>query len=968
MVHRRLNLLTFNVRSLIDTSRQIELSSTLVNNNIDIAFIQECHLRGNRRCNIPGYTFIYDYSPLGVAIIIKNSIDYNRITGDNIGFNHLFISIQITSDNVCRKYLIGSLYIPCSMAISNINEGLGKVLLATEDFDGFIIGGDFNSKNVAWGDTMDNCNGKVFHNWLQNNALEVTRICDITPSYPNGASFLDHFILSPALIDNDSLNYKISSIASFSDHYPLKLELSLDASGLGLRNSHKFTSYKNTNWDHFRRDMEAESLNIMPPANKNLSNSEIELFIDKFNSSFMLIHSNHSERHEIRGQRLPLSDLSKRLYKVKYQWQKELKKIFHRMGNRLSSEYRVLSKQIQLLMIIIKETINVEEAKQFNNRLQKIKPGPNAFNQIFQLVGKKKSPFCRQLNVNNVTTYCSSEISNHFLDYYSSIFEETIPERPVQDLDSRVTSCIDALPSHIYSFDDTFNALNNPDNYHFVEAGKVEAMINTLNGKKSSGIDGVSNFIIKKFPKICFDFFTILFNNCINNGYFPRAWKTARIIPIKKHQNSNTPQDFRPISLLSNIGKVFEHFVKAKIDNEFTINPISSYQFGFQRHHSTQHALLKFHNDVTNNLRIKTATFAISLDIQKAFDSVCHRGILYKLVDLGIDPYLIKLLHNFFSDRKFNVQINDSSSEFGLVKSGVPQGSVLAPFLFCLFLHDFPHVSQNSQAILYADDCMIYAHNVSPIQALNSAAFHLGVISAYYKTWGIDVNAAKSEAICVRNASGKCHRNVVPESKSLHLTLDGIEIPIKDSIKYLGVNINKLFKFNDHARITLQKAKRVSGMFSRLMNCRHLPKNTKLLIYKVAIRSILCYGFPIWFSISPTIAKEMEKFERRILRKCIGKNFENFTKRFSNNYIYRHSEVQPFCSYSLSLQRRFVEKLAEHDNNLMNEIFQAEQDITWTSHKYLSPVGIINEDIGGNPDSYMTPNFYQKTTPEIHRG
>lgn len=194
-----------------------------------------------------------------------------------------------------------------------------------------------------------------------------------------------------------------------------------------------------------------------------------------------------------------------------------------------------------------------------------------------------------------------------------------------------------------------------------------------------------------------------------NNGYFPSLWKLAKIIPIKKKIiNDNTLSNFRPISLLSNIGKLFESVLKEKMENELPVSPISAYQFGFKSGHSTQHALLKLHSDITSNLRNQVSTVAISLDIQKAFDSVCHTGVLYKLIEIGIDPYLVKLMASFFTARKFLINIKNTSSATGLVNSGVPQGSILAPYLFNIFLYDFPHIGQGSQAILYADDCLIY--------------------------------------------------------------------------------------------------------------------------------------------------------------------------------------------------------------------------------------------------------------------
>ena len=401
---------------------------------------------------------------------------------------------------------------------------------------------------------------------------------------------------------------------------------------------------------------------------------------------------------------------------------------------------------------------------------------------------------------------------------------------------------------------------------------------------------------------------------------------------------------------------------------EFRISPISSFQFRFKSSYSTQHTLVKFHDDVAVNLIKMGCTLAISLDIEKAFDYTSHKGILYKLVDLGVDPFLVKLFSSFLSDRKFSVQINNNSSSLGIVNGGVPQGSVLAPLLFNIFLNDFPHTTTNSKAILYADDCMIYSHNESPLQALKNAASHIRSIYEFYEKWGIKINAAKSEAICIRNASGKCADYVVPESKCLLLTLNGVEIPIKNNLTYLGVNFNQLLKFNSHGRTLLTKAKRITAMFSGVLNNSYLPQKTKLLLYKVAIRSALVYAFPIWFSVSPTVASELEILERNILRKCINKNFKNRTERFSNTYIYESSAVVPFCKYALLLQRKFVERLDYHDNYLMSEIFDSERDIDWRSCSYLSPVGVLREELIDDDGPYAMPDFYRKSHPGSHRG
>ncbi|XP_075150698.1 uncharacterized protein LOC142224797 [Haematobia irritans] len=794
---KHIKLITFNVRSLNDTSRQLDLTSLLSHNKIDIGFIQECHLRRNRKIRINGYNIITDNSPVGTAVVTKNCINFRRVYLNNIGMNTCLAQIDFITSGIRKRYLFGSVYIPCNHPTQTLESDLDKLLQFCKTFDAFVLGGDLNSKDTSWGDSNENSNGRTLHSWLGSNLLDIIRICDRAPSYPNGSSFLDHFLVSTQLIDT---------------------------------------------------------------------------------------------------------------------------------------------------------SVAIEQANKFKNKLGKINPGPSAFKQIYQVIGKNKHPFCNKITHNNCTITNATDIADHFKNFYTEVFRETIPQHPVPDLVSRVTSCIEPIPRHIYSFNESFTALSNTDSQNFTTTEKIKIIIQFINNKKSSGMDGISNFILKKFPESTAKLMAAIFNNCINNCYFPNDWKKAKILPIKKKSDSTNLSDFRPISLLSNVGKIFENVIKEKLENNFIVEPIPDFQFGFKKSHGTQHALIKFHNDIIANLRNKTCTVAISLDIEKAFDSACHKGILYKLVELGTPPHLVKLIDSFLTNRQFSWR-----------------ASVLAPYLFNIFLNDFPHTTADSQAILYADDCLIYAHSLSPIDALQKAESHLCLINEFYQTWGIKINAAKSQAICIRNASGKCHRSVVPQSKILQLFLEDTEIPFMETIKYLGVNFNYLLKFNDHGRNSLQKAKRVLGSFSYIMNSRYLPQKTKLLLYKVAIRPLLTYGFPIWFSISPIVIKELEIFERKILRKCINKHYASRNKKFSNKHIYDVSEVKPFSEHAFNLHMTFVLKLATHENDLVKEIYDLEKHTYWSGSTYLSSIAIINENTSDNPDHSNTRRFYHKI-PRTHRG
>lgn len=534
MNHRVIKFLTYNVRSLVDVSRQIELKDTLHRDKIDIGFIQECHLKRNRKIKLNGYNFIYDNSPIGVGIVVRNSIQFNRIVLNDVGINTCLAQIELLDNSVRRKYLIGSIYVQCNYQTHKFESDLLKLIQLCRNFDGFILGGDLNSKSPVWGDTLENMNGKTMRKWLEDNMLDVTRICDSSPSFPNGSSFLDHFLISPHLLNDTLPNFEVASLSSFSDHFPIKLSLRMDQTELLMRTPRIFTSYKDTNWSNFKQDMDSASCRIMPSSIMNLENTQIDALIKDFNSSFNTIHDNHTKRIQIQDNKFLLSERTKKLYKIKHLWQKELKKIFHRKGNRTSSEYKLLSNQLQLLKTIIKESINIEQADYFNKRLQDIKPSPSAFKKIYQITGKTKSPFCQQIVRNNDIITNSSDIAHQFHEFYSNTFRESLPPRPIEDFHSRISNTINVIPRSIFTLDAEFNAFQNADSLHFVDPAKVKSIIKLMNNKKSSGLDGISNFVVKKFPDSTVNLLTCIFNHCINNGYFPAEWKVAKILPIKK--------------------------------------------------------------------------------------------------------------------------------------------------------------------------------------------------------------------------------------------------------------------------------------------------------------------------------------------------------------------------------------------------------------------------------------------------
>lgn len=1005
-----LQILALNINSLISLEKKNAIMDVLEEHKPHILLINETHWNNNHKFFAPGYNVIRNDKGQGTAILVQGNIKYHELVGladayETTGVVSTAIKIEgsefLTDGEINnREFVIAAIYFPNNLTSNGIEGFLSLVNSLHNERTSVIVGGDFNARHTKWGDSVINSNGRRIGNWFDEEDFEASLsiVAPNIPTFPRGGSFLDFFLVSSGHFSEEFEGYRCNTFATRSDHLGIKFMLDLGVFRVNLRRPTEFWSFKYTDWEKFREELERKIELIPVNVERNLTISQIDDIITEVTNAVW--NTARTSGRLIKTGRDRVSQLPadvRALIDIKRGWYRDLHRVWQRNLNVRNPIYCDIKNRIRLLEKIIDEKIKNNKNDEFQARLRKIRPGPNAFKEIRKIIGKNTNKIGK-VSVDGIDCLSTEDKIRAFEVYYGGLYDDRVPNNDTTFSNEVINEVNQLLAAEGLEFPRTdvgvFRALTNfsadnranapEDTDIFVTEAEVADHVIRLNNKRSAGFDNVSNYLLRKSVVAIANVLAVVYNNCINIGHFPRMWKIGKLLPFPKSRDSRDVSTFRPIALLSNFGKLFEKIIDYQLERVIRDrNVIPSGQFGFRGGHSTIHALLKIHDDITQGLRNKRCTVACSLDIQKAFDSVWIDGLLYKMIKLGFPNPWIRVLSSFLSGRAFVVDIDASLSSEIRVARGVPQGSVLGPKLYSIFLADLEHeltTSTNimSRAVLYADDTLLYATADRPNEALGAVAEHYDKVKRLYNKWGITINEAKTNIICFRCASSRAPRGIVSESKNMQLDFISANVRASERIKYLGIILHHRFKVNYHAKYAMEKAVKARRMLSPLLQMGNLLSvDTKLLIYKQLIRPVLTYGFPCWLQVSPSIAKKIAIFERKILRTCVNKKFKLRNRYFSNNDIYKEVDLNskkkfvPIIEFMCRNMDRFLNGFADHDNRLIREIYINNINEPVLSSYYLSPISTLHQE--SRPlfqplAEWGLPSFYDKVSPTNYRG
>lgn len=877
---KRLNLFHWNANGITTYSHQRQLENLLVSKDVHIASINETYFKEKHKPFFENY-YTYRNDRIssrggGVALLVHKSLNHNILPISKTSYIEN-LSVQICINRT--KVTVTTAYSP-----KHTRYFRNDIKALTPPDKDFIILGDFNAKHYSWNCPYSNTSGRALNN--------LQRSSNFFVYHPNNYTLYPHQRnRRPSTVDivlsNISIPFRLKTLEYEipSDHLPIMC--SIECSSIHTNETNYFC-YKNTNWRIFQ----------------NIIDRSIVISTERYNSKQSVDREIDSFTHLVTSARnisTPLTSVTKdsSLPRDVVRLIGQRKKFKRKLQRSTNSQQSLFYSQcVTFLSYSIDKRISAERNSKWSNLLHHLKPGDKKFWKISRSLRCKGKHNLPHLMNHNHKVVSDTEKAELLANTFAKAHTLTLDYRHA--VDSKVNSLVTNLSAHCPNIDEAT----------FITVPEISQILSTLKSSKAPGFDDISNIVLKKLPEKAIKLLTCIFNSCIHLNYFPKLFKKAKVIPIHKpNKPVNNPNSYRPISLLSNIGKIFEKLIYHRL-SDFTSssNVISEKQFGFKKEHNTIHQVGRIKNKIIINKGLKKSTGLILLDIEKAFDTVWHNGLLYKLTTANIPKYICNIIADFLHNRTFAVSVNKSTSSFKNIPAGLPQGSILSPILYSIYTSDFKPPKETDIAY-YADDTALISSSKLTSALLKKMERSLVSCNRYFRKWKIKINQQKTQSI------------IFPWNKSpkrvplRQLFFDNNSIHVQDDVKYLGVTLDKKLTFRKHILTSCDKAVKSFRALWPLLNRRSLLNHkNKNLLYKCVIRPILSFASPIWYRAAKSHLKRLQIVQNKCLKMINCKHW-----RYSTATLHEETGYELFKDFIKRLNENYFNKITDSSYEILRE-------------------------------------------------
>ena len=825
----RLKIMHWNAEGIYNKADALKVF--LFENSVDVCCVQETHLQEGKTFKIRGYqVFRSDRQGHkgGVLTLVRNNIhaiETSRFTGEAE-----YLQLKLTAGKLSLDLV--NYYCPDNklLSLETINVSASH----------FIIAGDFNSHSQSWGYSTMNRRGEEVEAWQDENQMILVNQAWDPPTFYSRAW---HTSSTPDLAFctedlHQRLTREVCSQLSGSDHRLTMLSFfeTFQVSDI----QHPRWNYKKAEWGLFTvRANELTKDILVEGENPNIAcrhwtdavikaakdtiprgvrkdyephwNPDLQKAHDRLNSARDEAENNPGEENHIKLQRCKAEYIRKNLESKRKSWRETTENLnMEKDTTKLWRLVKALNEEGERY-----QTISLEQEGEVLNE----KRAAGAFGEAFREVCNTPVPPKRR-----------NDIRREAREMRDSEYQEDIPD-----------------------------VMTKP-----ITMTELKKALKKLKKKKSPGPDGVTNEMLTHLGKAALDKLLDIFNLTWEKGDVPQMWKEATMIPIlKTGKNKSKPLSYRPISLTSCVCKTMERIINERmqwyLESEAILIPE---QAGFRQHRSTEDQTTHLAQVIEDAFQGKKVVLASFIDLQKAFDKVWKDGLIVKMLRAGITGNMLRWTKAYLHNRKARVLVNGHTGKKVLLRQGVPQGGVLSPTLFILFINDVvKELPKGVKAALYADDLVMWCTEEHAATATYRMQMALDKLSAWTDKWCLQINKDKSAATLFTLTAQKAGK----------MTLGNQPLQEIDEQTYLGVTFDKRLTWKTQVEHAESKARKKLGMMRKLAGTEW-GATEKILkqVYQGTVRPTLEYGSGAYMSAAKTHLNSLEKVQNQALRVITG--------------------------------------------------------------------------------------------------
>lgn len=834
-----INFIHLNIRSIQKNFDELLILITTSLSDFSVIILSETwKINSIDNYQIPGYVGFFNESELnqndGVIIYVKKSLpaDMQIYKFDNLKFLKVTIHINNITIGITGVYRLPSLDV--NMFLNELNNFL-KHNRVNNNIELFIGDININILNKSLNYTNDYLNIMSKYGYVSY-INKPTRITTET------TSCIDHIFIKSTI---NECQFKFSSFileCTITDHCPVLLNLEFNNNIETLEKNSK-NQISTINYNKLLQLLSQENWEHVT----NYNNSNI--CTDNFIYTFKEHIKSATKIIKIPNYKTKIKPWITTGITESIKKRDQLKKKLLKDKNNLIllNQYKNYRNK---LTSIIKKTKDEYYRNEINNSQNNLKKIWQIINNATNSAKTKNNKINIKDENDELIVQDNDQKAKAFNKYFiniGSIMAETITPPPNPIMDNHI------VPNSIFLTP--------------VSQNEIIKYISSLKNNSATGLDQISVKLIKYCHLHLIKPLTHIINTIFSTGLVPTKFKESIVTPVYKSGSRTDKTNYRPISVINNFAKIFEKALKTRLEKFLNENKIiSKNQYGFRNNFSTNDAIYKLTSIINSSLHNNKKCIAVFLDLAKAFDTVSHSKLLQKLENIGIRGTALDVLATYLTDRKQYVKVENKISDSEFIQTGIPQGTVLAPILFLIFINNFCNISNiSAKLVSYADDTALIFEGSDWDEVKNKVSSEMKIIKHWLDQNLLSLNITKTKFI-----NFSIQRS--PNHNISEINIQNTDYIIHNTrkIKYLGVILDENLKWQEHILYITDKIRKLVRKFYMLRDI--LKKKTLINVYNALVESIIRYGIIVWGGAYENALKPVKVIQKFILKIIMKKS------------------------------------------------------------------------------------------------